>query len=386
MLRVLFFVAQAAVLAHVIYHGVVALWGWRSPSAVAVGERRRRLRVVVPAHNEARVIGGVLSDLIDDPYDNRAVCVVADRCTDETAAIAAGHGAAVAERSEGASGKGAALAWYLEKHPLGADESLVIFDADNRLPENTLGRIADRLDAGAEAVQCYLDVENPSDSWLATASALSYWASNRMVQLARSALGWSVDLGGTGMALTAAAIDAAGGFGASLTEDQELGARLALAGVPVRWLHQVRIRDEKPTDVGTAVRQRARWMSGRRGVARRYLVPLWRRAIARRSMALFDQGVRLIQPGRALVALLSALLAVIAAITGSDLLFPWGVWAAAALIQFLEPIPFLLRDGVPTRYVVRYPLLAVLAALWAPIRVMSSFAGREWSHTPHGEE
>ena len=257
MLRVLFFVAQGAVLAHVIYHGAVAMWGWRSPALVAVGERRRRLRVVVPAHNEARVIGGVLSDLIDDPYDNRAVCVIADRCTDETAVIAKGHGAAVAERSEGASGKGAALVWYLEKHPLAAEETLVIFDADNRLPENTLGRIADRLDAGAEAVQCYLDVENPGESWLATASALSYWASNRMVQLARSALGWSVDLGGTGMALSAAAIEAAGGFGTSLTEDQEMAARLALAGVPVRWLHRVRIRDEKPTDVGAAVQASA---------------------------------------------------------------------------------------------------------------------------------
>ena len=83
---------------------------------------------------------------------------------------------------------------------------------------------------------------------------------------------------------------------------------------------------------------------------------------------------------------ISALLAVIAAVTNSDLLFPWGVGAAAALIQFLEPIPFLVRDGVPARYVVRYPLLAVLAALWAPVRVVSSFTGGEWSHTPHGEE
>ena len=45
----------------------------------------------------------------------------------------------------------------------------------------------------------------------------------------------------------------------------------------------------------------------------------------------------------------------------------------------------LLRDGVPLRYVARYPVLAVLAALWAPIRLVSSFAGGRWFHTPHGE-
>ena len=58
----------------------------------------------------------------------------------------------------------------------------------------------------------------------------------------------------------------------------------------------------------------------------------------------------------------------------------------AALIQFLEPIPFLVREGVPPRYVVRYPVLAVLAVLWAPIRVVSSFTGGGWSHTPHGDD
>lgn len=371
-------------LAHVAYHGAIALWGWRNQAPVVRGDRRRRLRVVIPAHDEAAVIGGVLADLAGDDYEDRAVWVLADRCTDDTAAIAKASGVLVAERSEGPSGKGAALAWYLDEEPLGIEEALVVFDADNRLPPDVLGAMADRLDEGADAVQCYLDVENPDGSVLATASALSYWASNRMVQLAKSALGWSVDLGGTGMALTATAIDAAGGFGTSLTEDQEIGARLALAAIPVRWLHDVRIRDEKPGGVGSAVRQRARWMAGRRAVARSYLWPLWRAAVARRSPRLFDQGLRLIQPSRALVALVTAVLAVVAWATSWAWLFPWPVWAVAALVQFLEPIPFLLREGVPIRYVVQYPVLIVLAALWAPIRVVSSFTGGAWAHTEHG--
>ncbi len=385
MLRVLTTVAQGALLVLATYNAVVALWGWTSRAPAAAGGRRRRLRVVVPAHNEEAVIGSVLSDLAHDGYDDKTVWVLADRCTDRTVPIAIEHGARVAERSEGPSGKGPALAWYLDEQPLAEDESLVVFDADNRFPNGTLERIADEPDAGAQVVQCYLDVENPDESWLTTASALSYWAGNRMVQLARANLGWSADLGGTGMAFTAAAIDAAGGFGDALTEDQELGARLALAGVTVNWIDQVRIRDEKPAHLAATVRQRARWMTGKRSVTRRYLGPLWRAAGARRSMSLLDQGLRLVQPSRSLVALLSAVLAVVAAATRSPLLVPWQVWAVAALIQFLEPIPFLLRDGVPLRYVVRYPLLVVLAALWAPIRLVSSFAGGQWFHTPHGE-
>jgi len=366
------------------YNAIVALWGWRNRPPAAAGSGRRRLRVVVPAHNEEGVISGILADLASDPYPETRAVVLADRCTDRTAEVAVGMGVIAVERSTGTGGKGAALSWYLDTYPLDDDEALVVFDADNRLPDVALTRIADELDAGHDIVQCYLDVENPDGSVLATASAMSYWAGNRMVQLARDNLGWSSDLGGTGMAFTAEALERIGGFGTSLTEDQEIGARAALAGLRVGWLHDVRVRDEKPTDLTTTVRQRSRWMSGKRQVARLHLRPLWSAAIERRSFSLFDQGFRLVQPGRSFVALVSGLLAAAAITTRSRFLFPPWVWIGAATIQFLQPIPFLLRDGVPPRYVARYPVLAALAALWIPIRLVSSRVNGDWFHTPHG--
>jgi cellulose synthase/poly-beta-1,6-N-acetylglucosamine synthase-like glycosyltransferase len=384
MLRVLAKTAQVIVLAVAGYNAVVALWGWKDRPPAVPGSARRRLRVVVPAHDEEAVIAGILDDLASDPYPAAEVVVLADRCTDRTVEIAAERGVAVVERSTGAGGKGAALSWYLDANPLDHDESLVVFDADNRLPQGALARISDELDAGHEIVQCYLDTENPDESVLATASALSYWAGNRMVQLARDNLGWSSDLGGTGMAFTAEALDHIGGFGVSLTEDQEIGVRAALAGIRVAWLHDVKIRDEKPTDVSTTVRQRSRWMSGKREVAKLHLRPLWTAAVEQRSVRLFDQGLRLVQPGRSFVALVSGLLAGAAVVTRSRfLLSPW-IWVGASIAQFIQPIPFLLRDGVPLRYVVRYPFVVLLATLWIPIRLVSARAGRDWFHTPHG--
>jgi len=383
MLRVLAKTAQVILLSIAGYNAFVALWGWKNRPAAAAGSCRRRLRVVVPAHNEERVVSGILTDLASDSYPEVLVVVLADRCTDHTADAAAALGVTVVERSAGPGGKGAALSWYLELYPLDDDEALVVFDADNRVPDEALTRIADELDAGHDIVQCYLDVDNPDGSVLATASAMSYWAGNRMVQLARDNLGWSSDLGGTGMAFRAEALERIGGFGTSLTEDQEVGVRAALAGLRVAWLHDVRIRDEKPTDLPTTVRQRSRWMSGKRQVAKLHLRSLWSAAIERRSLGLFDQGFRLVQPGRSFVALVSGLLAAGATATRSRFLFaPW-VWISAATIQFLQPIPFLLRDGVPTRYVARYPVLAVLAALWIPIRLVSSRVNGDWFHTPH---
>ena len=385
MLKVAAFAAQALLLALIAYNAATALWGWPHPAPARAGERRRRLRVVIPAHDEEAVIGGLLADLAAQSYPTglASVTVVADRCTDGTAAVAAGL-AEVVERTDGQGGKGAALTWYLDRHPLQPDEALVVLDADNRVPPDLLAAFADELDAGRHVLQAYLDTKNPGGSPLATAAALSYWASNRMVQLARNRLGWPADLGGTGMCISAAALERAGGFGRSLTEDQELGVRLALQGIPVGWMHGTRVRDEKPESVTVAVRQRSRWAAGRRQVARRNVGALLGAALRRRSGGLADLALRLVQPGRSFVAMLSAATALAALLTGTGLLLPWPVWAAAAALQFFMPVAFLAREGVEARYLIRYPLLALLAGLWLPVRVFSWIVRGRWYHTPHG--
>ncbi|MEX2322732.1 MAG: glycosyltransferase family 2 protein [Acidimicrobiia bacterium] len=375
---------EIGLLALVAYNAITALPGWPTPQRAPRSSRRQRFRVVVAAHDEAAVIGTLLDDLARLDYDAAllTVWVLADRCTDDTATIARSRGARVSERQTGPSGKGAVLREHLETHPLDEDEALVVIDADNRIPTDLLARFADELAAGGHALQAYLDVANPGASPLTTASALSYWAGNRMVQLARTRLGWPADLGGTGMCLTREALERAGGFGDSLTEDADLGARLARAGIPVRWIHDVRIGDEKPTTVGVVIRQRARWTAGRRGVARRHALPLLGAALRRSDGGLADLALRLVQPGRSFVALLSGILAVLAATVASDVLLPPGLWAAAASTQFLMPLAFLAREGVAPRYLAAYPLLLLLAALWIPVRIASRLT-RGWYHTPH---
>ena len=93
--------------------------------------------------------------------------------------------------------------------------------------------------------------------------------------------------------------------------------------------------------------------------------------------------MRLVQPSRTLVSLLTAILAVTAFAAERDALLPWQWWATAAAIQVLLPIPFLARDGVPGRYLARYPVLTVLALLWVPVRIVSRLGGGGWYHTPH---
>jgi cellulose synthase/poly-beta-1,6-N-acetylglucosamine synthase-like glycosyltransferase len=382
----MFLTTQVLLLLFVAYTLITATSSWTVPASPPPGKRGRRFRVLVPAHNEAAVISGVLADLDAQEYPPAlvSVWVLADRCEDNTADIARDLGAHVAERSEGPAGKGAALTWFLDKDPLQTDETLVVLDADNRVPSDLLARFADEIDAGHQVLQAYLDVIDPQGSWVAMAGAMSYWAGNRMVQLGRSKLGWSADLGGTGMALTAEALTRVGGFSSSVTEDQELGIRLALEGIPVHWVHDVRVADEKPSRASVAVRQRARWMAGKRAVARRYVLELLRMGVRTRQWGLIDLVIRLIQPGRSFVALLTAVLAVAAVFEGGRWLLPWWVWGLAASLQLFVPILFLRREGLTARRLVWYPALALLAALRVPIALVSRRA-TGWYHTPHGQ-
>ena len=106
------------------------------------------MRVVIPAHDEAAVIGKLLDDLEEQTHEDYSVWVIADRCTDGTVDLASGR-VAVDERRDGPDGKGAALAWHLDRHPLEPGEALVVLDADNRIPTELLARFAGELEAGS---------------------------------------------------------------------------------------------------------------------------------------------------------------------------------------------------------------------------------------------
>src|SRR6266498_1193581 len=62
-----------------------------------------RFMIVIPAHNEARVISATVSRLlaIDYPANLFSIHIIADHCSDDTAEVARHAGAVVHERNEG---------------------------------------------------------------------------------------------------------------------------------------------------------------------------------------------------------------------------------------------------------------------------------------------
>ena len=117
------------------YHAMLAMIALATDSGRR-GERgldTHRFAVVIPAHNEEATIDDVLRTCgtLQYPADKVTVYVVADNCTDATAAKAAAGGAVCLERTdEQRRGKGHALQWALPQVLQGEHDAVVIIDAD----------------------------------------------------------------------------------------------------------------------------------------------------------------------------------------------------------------------------------------------------------------
>ena len=106
-------------------------------------EKDHKFMAVIPAHNEEAVIKNLVESLTAQNYPKELydIYVIADNCTDKTAAIAKECGALVYERfDEKNKTKGHALSWFLNKKiQENADyDAFCVFDADNIVDKNFL--------------------------------------------------------------------------------------------------------------------------------------------------------------------------------------------------------------------------------------------------------
>ena len=242
-------------------------------------EPESRFLVLVPAHNEEKVIGDMIRNLqaMDYPAELYDFYIIADNCTDGTAEVARSLGANVLvhekDGPDAPTGKPIALKAALEA--LGdyaaRYDLLMIFDADNLMDTNMFREVNSQfLDKGRpDLIQCYLGAKNKSGA-VAWFYYTSYTVTNRFFQLAKHRLGLNCSVGGTGYAIATDYVHQRGGWTTmSLTEDIEIQVEATEDGRRILWNHNVRVYDEKPTSFKASLRQKIRWGQGHWFVALR---------------------------------------------------------------------------------------------------------------------
>lgn len=309
---------QIFVFAIICYYMVLAFFGLFRKEEKKNYKPKNKFALLIAAHNEEVVIGSLIESMLklDYPKDMYDVFVIADNCTDDTAKIAKSYGVNVCERfAEDKRGKGYALEWMFAKlfNMEKQYDAVAIFDADNLVHKDFLKEMNSKMQEGYKVVQGYIDSKNPGDSWIAASYSIGFWTQNRMFQLAKSNLGLSSQIGGTGFVIQTNTLKKLGWGATCLTEDLEFTCKLVLNGEKVGWAHDAIIYDEKPLTLKQSWNQRKRWMQGFADVASRYFFKLLKQSIVKRKFFMFDCSIYVLQPFVTLFTALAALLTLIQA-------------------------------------------------------------------------
>jgi GT2 family glycosyltransferase len=314
--------------------------------APALASTRLKFDIVIPAHNEEAGIARTVQNLsrVDWPAAQRRLLVVADNCTDGTAARAREAGATVLERKdEKRRGKGYALEHAFNRSlEEGFADAVVVVDADTVVSENLLRAFAARLEAGAHAIQAHYGVLNPRASWRTRLMTIALALFHKVRSQARERRRLSCGLRGNGMCFSRTALQQVPHQAFSIVEDLEYGIRLGQAGHRVWYAAEAEALGEMVSSEKAARSQRRRWEDGRAALRRQAGLPLLTQALRRRDHVLLDLAVDLLVPPLSTVGLGAVGLGVAAAALswwqGAPAL---SLWAAAACFLFL--VAYVLR-------------------------------------------
>lgn len=237
----------------------------RSARAGTGGPARSRLLFLIPAHDEEEMIGDCVRAVLTMRYPREltGILVVADNCSDSTAARARALGVDCWERNDTElRGKPRALAWALDRINLPEYDAVVILDADALVDPDYATALDRAAPLRGKAVECFDDVRNRGESALTRLAALYSAARFRAAFRLKRALGLTIPLS-DGMCVGTDVLREHPWSAFGLCEDWEVYAILTAAGVPIDLAVGAHLYAEEATSMRQASTQRQRWLSGR---------------------------------------------------------------------------------------------------------------------------
>lgn len=381
------------------YFFSISVFGWikRKEESAESFPPTKKFALVVAAHNEERVIGQIVDSLkkLNYPKDLYDIFVVADNCSDNTAAIAREKDALVYERFNTLKrGKGYAMEWIFDiifkldnKY-----DAISVFDADNVVSCNFLLEMNKQLCKGHKVIQGYIDSKNPFDSWITCSYSIAFWTVNRLFQLSRYYLGMSCGLCGTGFCIDVEVLKKLGWGATCLTEDLEFTMKLALNNMKVAWAHEAIVYDEKPLTLKQSWNQRKRWMQGHADCAMRFFPKLVVKAIKERNLIAFDCALYMLQPVRILFMGLVTAMAYLqwfypkGTFFEMDYVIPTYIWVVFILAQFVYgPLIVASEKKFNIKVLIGFLIYPIYNLTWVPITLLGVLDkdNKEWSHTLH---
>ena len=339
--------------------------------------------VIVPAHNESSGIIPTIEDILPQLGQDDRLIVVADNCSDDTAAVAERAGAKVIVRNDlQRIGKGYALGWAID-HLKGDPPDFVVFvDADCRVQSDAIVRLSEVCDSLQRPVQACFLMHSPENSPINHSLAeFAFLLRNWVRPLGLKNLNLPVQLMGTGMIFPWDLIRSAPLASGHLVEDLKLGLDLAELAKAPYFYPAVKVTSEFPVTARGTDSQRQRWVQGHIGMILKSVPRLLLQSIARRNLELLALTLDLLIPPLSLLALLVVAMFVVTSIAAFFGLSAASFFIAAANIILFAAAVLLAwakfgRDVLPGRF-----FLSIGPLVFRRIRLYAGLLlGRTASH------
>jgi cellulose synthase/poly-beta-1,6-N-acetylglucosamine synthase-like glycosyltransferase len=344
------------------------------------------LAVIIPAHNEQKLIRQCIASLASPAASPAAIYVIAHNCTDSTAQCAAEAGAQSLVLNDSVGGKGIALDFGFRHAIAAGAEAVLVIDADSIAAPNIIAAVSAAFAAGAEAVQCRYQVANSAANPRTRLAALALLGMNVLRPLGRHRLGLSCGIFGNGFALSARTLAKVPYTPNSLVEDLEYHLHLIRAGIRVEFLNHTAVFGEMPESGSAAASQRARWEGGRILMRR-----LWTRPLA---LEVLRGRMRMLEPLLDLLALplaTQAVLLVLIAASGifahGALLIAWSATGLAAIALYVLVAALLGPQPWRTLQALAFaPAYLAWKVLMIPRTRLAARTGAAWVRTQRNAE
>jgi cellulose synthase/poly-beta-1,6-N-acetylglucosamine synthase-like glycosyltransferase len=232
------------------------------------GKNRDRVGVLIPAHNEEEVLSRAIVKIQPQLRPEDRLLVVADNCSDRTAAMAEVSGADVIVRTDpDKRGKGFALDYGIRHFAKDPPKTVIVVDADCTLCDLAIDHLAAMSEATNRPVQALdLMIAAPNLTRSTRVREFAWRIKNWIRPLGLSSAGLPCQLMGTGMAFPWEIIASANLATGALVEDLKLGLELAADGHPPIFCPEAIVTSEFPTTHEGARSQQVRWEQGHLGL------------------------------------------------------------------------------------------------------------------------
>ena len=235
--------------------------------------------IMIPAHNEAQVIGKTVEAMLklEYPKDKLTILVINDGSKDETSTIvqqlASGNPQVVlftVPPGEGGKGKSRALNLGLKQVH---SEIIAIYDADNTPDPNALRYLVAQLVTHKElgAVIGKFRTENKNATLLTRFINIETLSFQSILQAGRWQMHNISTLPGTNFVIWTDLVHSLNGWDEeALTEDSELSIRIYEKGYKIKFIPYAVTYEQEPQEWKVWLKQRMRWVRGNNYVIKKF--------------------------------------------------------------------------------------------------------------------